>query len=313
MPHSDKPVIVVYGGTGFIGSNFANYAARIGARVVVCGSSLPPDSVLDAGIEVVQLDATDLAASLDLLRRVRPTAAVFGISGILPRTDKNVDPRPALTELRSLANLIQGARECGVQQLVFCSSGGAIYGNGRNSHLETDRCAPRSLYGKLKLQAETLLDSLCEPLGIRAAVLRIGNPYGPGQSPLGLHGVVSVFIYKMLTAAPITIFGSLDAAKDYVFIDDVSTAIFASIERQANGIFNIASGVPTTLRTLVENISEVCSVTPDMKYVDLAATEVPTFTLDITRAISDLQWKPAADMHSGIALTKRWIQETYLR
>jgi UDP-glucose 4-epimerase len=312
MPHSHKPTILVFGGTGFIGSNFANYAAGLGARVVACGNASRPRSALDAAVEVVQLDATDLDATLDLFRTVRPYAVVFGIARITPRAGKEIDPKNALTELRALANVIQGSGECGVQQLVFCSSGGAIYGDGRNPHVETDPCAPKSLYGRLKLQAESLASTLCEPLGIRAAILRIGNPYGPGQSPFGLHGVIPAFIFKMLTAAPITIFGSLEAAKDYVFVEDVSAAIWASIERPASGIFNIASGQPTTLRTLVERISAACAAKPDMQYLDLAATEVPAFTLDITKAKSGLRWKPAADMDLGIPITKRWIEQTFL-
>jgi UDP-glucose 4-epimerase len=313
MLHSGRPSIVVYGGTGFIGGNFANYAARLGARVVACGNALAPSSVLDAKVEVVQLDAADLNASLDLLRKTRPVAVVFGISGITPRAGKDVDPAAAFLELRSLANVIQGARDVGVRQIVFCSSGGAIYGDGAASHLETDVCAPKSLYGKLKLQAETLMTTLCEPLGIRASIMRIGNPYGPGQSPFGLHGVIAVFVYKMLTAEPITIFGSLEATKDYVYVDDVSAAIWASIERQVSGVFNIASGVPTSLRALVKKTSDVCAVEPTIKYVELAATEVQTFKLDIAKARRDLQWRAVTGMESGIAVTKRWIEETYLK
>lgn len=313
MPKNSESVIVVYGGTGFIGSNFANYATRFGVRVIACGRSSRPNSRLNEKVDVVQMDATDLGTSRHFIHDVRPDAVVCCVSGIFPRSDIKVTLPEALTELRSLSNIIQCAHESGVQQLVFCSSGGAIYGDGQNAHNETDVCTPKSLYGELKLQAEMLARTLCGPLGIRAATLRIGNPYGPGQSPHGLHGVISAFLYKMLTGAPITIFGSLEAAKDYIFVDDVSAAIWASIKRQANGVFNIASGKPTSLRTLVEKISKVCSVEPDMKYVDLAATDVSTFSLDIMRATVGLQWKPIEDLDSGIALTKRWIEETYLR
>lgn len=313
MPYSAKPSFVIFGGTGFLGSNFANYAVRLGARAVACGTGVPTSSVIDPAVEVVELDASNLAASSNLLENIKPDAIVFGISGISPRAKKDVDAAAALTELRTLANVIQGARECGVQQLVFCSSGGAIYGDSVVPHVETDVCKPKSLYGKLKLQAEMLVTTLCEQFDMRAAVMRIGNPYGPGQSPFGLHGVVAAFLYKMLAAEPIKIFGSLEAAKDYVFVEDVSAAIWASIERQANGVFNIASGAPTSLQILVNNVSEACMVEPTMEYVELATTEVPTFTLDIAKAKRDLQWSPAIQMGPGIAVTKRWIEETYLR
>jgi UDP-glucose 4-epimerase len=246
------------------------------------------------------------------MRKVTPDAVVFGISRMSPRSDKNIDPEIALTELRSLANVIQCVKESEVCQLVYCSSGGTIYGDGDAPHKETDCCAPKSFYGQLKLQAEKMATVLCGRLGVRAAILRIGNPYGPGQSPFGLHGVISIFIYKMLTAAPIEIFGSLEAAKDYIFIEDVSAAIFASIEHQANGVFNIGSGTATTLRTLVEGISRACAVELNLAYRELAITEVPSFTLDIAKAERNLLWKPIADMDVSIAITKRWIEETYL-
>jgi UDP-glucose 4-epimerase len=313
MPHKAKPSIVIFGGTGFLGSNFANYAARLGARAVACGTGVPTSSVIDPAVEVVELDASNLTESSNLLNDVKPDAILFGISGISPRAKKDVDAAAALMELRTLANVIQGAHECGVQQLVFCSSGGAIYGDSVAPHVETDVCRPKSLYGKLKLQAEMLVATLCEQFDMRAAVMRIGNPYGPGQSPFGLHGVIATFLYKMLADEPIKIFGSLEAAKDYVFVEDVSAAVWASIERKANGVFNIASGAPTSLQTLVKNVSEVCMVKPAMEYVDLATTEVPMFTLDIGKAKRDLQWSPAIEMDSGIAVTKRWIEETYLR
>lgn len=312
MPHSNERSIVVFGGTGFIGGNFANYAVRQGARVVACGNGVPPSTVLDPKVDVAQLDAADLSASVALLREVKPDAVVFGISAISPRVKKDVDPGTALLEMRSLANVIQGAGESGVRQVVFCSSGGAVYGDGNVAHVETDFCAPKSLYGKLKLQAEALMSTFGEHMGLTATNMRIGNPYGPGQSPFGLHGVVAVFVYKMLAAEPITIFGSIDAAKDYIYVDDVSAGIWASIEQGASGVFNLASGSPTSLQTLVRKISKVCGVEPNINYVELSAAEVPTFTLDIAKAKRELRWSPATDLESGIANTKRWIESMYL-
>src|SRR5262249_9714291 len=142
--------------------------------------------------------------------------------------------------------------------------------------------------------------------------LRIGNPYGPYQSPTGLHGVIPIFTYKMLTGAPITVMGSLDAAKDYIFIDDVSAAIWATITRQQAGIFNIASGTRATVRTLIEKISRICAARPDIEYREITAAEVTSFALNIGKAQAELQWQPATDLDTGIRATKHWIEETYL-
>ena len=313
MDYKSKPSIVVYGGTGFIGSNFANYAARKGAIVTVCGKNPPAISLLDDAVKFVSLNAVDLQKSLEFLKTSNPDVIVFGISGITPRQSADPDPELALTEIRSLANVIQGAHQMGVKQLIYCSSGGAIYGDGKNVHLETDACFPKSIYGKLKLQSEGLVRTLCEPLGISAAILRIANPYGPGQSPAGRHGAIAVFTGKMLAGEPITIFGSPEAAKDYIFIDDVSAAIWASITCNANGTFNVASGFPTDLKTLIKKIADACSVEPVLQNVELSASEVSTFTLDIAKIRLALNWNPLVDLDSGIAQTRNWIRQTFFR
>lgn len=307
-----KRKVAVFGGSGFIGSNFAKYSARAGAHTVVYGNTPPPQFLLNETVDIVELDATDSTTVLNVMRKAKPEVVVFGISRIVPRVDTDVNPEFVLTEIRSLMNVIQGASECGIKQLVYCSSGGAVYGEGDAPHLETDKCSPRSLYGQLKLQTEALVSTLCGQFGIEAAILRISNPYGPGQSPFGLHGVVSVFTYKLLTEKPIEILGSLEAVKDYIYINDVSAAIWAAIEKRASGIFNIGSGTPTALRTLIEKISEVCAIKPSMNFHRLAATEVSSFTLNIAKALRELRWSPVTDMNAGITITKQWIEKTYL-
>ena len=306
-----NPSIAVFGGTGFIGRNFALYAAQQGSRVVACGRSPQPMAAQESAIGFAQMDATDPEAARKFLRETVPQAVVFCISRTHPRAAQNADPSLALTELRALMNVLQASHECGVKQLVFCSSGGAVYGDGPHPHRETDPCRPKSVYGQLKIQGEALINELCPRLGIRAAILRIGNPYGPHQSPFGLHGVISIFMYKMLTNAPITVMGSLDAAKDYIFIDDLSAAIWSCIEREEAATLNIASGTTTTVRTLIEATSRICEIKPNIEYREINSAEVTSFALNIDKAREELNWRPQVDLDTGIRRTKAWIEKAY--
>ena len=104
----------------------------------------------------------------------------------------------------------------------------------------------------------------------------------------------------------------VDAAKDYIFIDDVSAAIWASIGRQQPGTFNIGSGATTSVRTLIEKISRICGVQPAIEYREITEAEVRSFALDIRKAEAELQWHPVTDLDSGIRATKIWIEQNYL-
>src|SRR6516164_7023058 len=128
MQNPSKPAITVFGGTGFIGRNFAAYASAQGSAVAICGRS-PIPAPLAPLATCHAFDATDLAATRSVVEQTRPEAIVFGISRTHPRGAPNADPSMALTELRALENVLEAAREFGAKQLVFFSSGGAVYGD----------------------------------------------------------------------------------------------------------------------------------------------------------------------------------------
>jgi len=299
--------ILVLGGTGFIGSNFANYAARRNAAVTVCGGSGHARIALEAGVQSQPVDATNLSELGALFASAAPETIIFCISRLVPRHMEEFDGEIAFTEMRAVTNMLQCAKGSDVKQIIYCSSGGAVYQESGIARKETAVCEPKSLYGRLKLQAESLIETFEATTGTCATILRIANPYGPGQSATGAHGVIPVFLSRILKGEPITIYGSVAAAKDYFYIDDLNAAIWAAITRRAPGIYNIGSGIPTRLDTIIEKISAACGVAPHCTFQDLPATDVQSFVLDITRAEMLLGWKPLIALDEGIARTRQWL------
>ena len=304
--------ILVFGGTGFIGLNFAKYMAGKEAGVLISGSAPMTPNFLPDGVEYLRADATDITKVRAVFARGAPDAVIFMISQMSPRMETDLAPQRALVEIRALLNVIECCHEVKVSRIIYCSSGGAIYGPKSGASMESDPCFPTSVYGQLKLQAEKLIETLCPPLNIGATILRIGNPYGPGQSPFGLHGVIPIFIHRMLTKQKITVIGSTQSSKEYLYIDDVSSAIWQAIIKSRDGIFNISSGVPTSLGSLIATISAACATVPDCAFRELAGDEVATFSLDISKARDSLEWAPKVNMEEGIMFTKNWIAESFV-
>ena len=307
MADGAKGGFLILGGTGFIGSNFANYVARKGAVVTVSGSSDHARVPLEKGVLARAVDATNLSELEALFASAAPETIIFCISRLLPRHLEEFNGDIAFTEMRAVSNMLQCAKDSGVKQIVYCSSGGAVYQESDIPRRETAACEPKSLYGRLKLQAESLIETFAATTGICATILRIANPYGPGQSATGAHGVIPVFLSRMLRDEPITVYGSVAAAKDYFYIDDLNAAIWSAVTRRASGIYNVGSGVPTRLDTIIEKISVACGVAPRYNFQDLPSTDVQSFVLDITRAETLLGWKPQIPLDEGIARTRLWL------
>lgn len=292
--------ILILGGTGFLGSSFAAYAEARGFVATRASRT--------GGIGVLEVDVTSVAQVSDVLQMTRANTIVFGASRLSPRS-KVPKPADALVEPKGMLCTLEAAAEAGVRHLVYFSSGGAVYGDGQCPHRETDTCAPRSLYGSLKLQTESLIDALAPTFGIRHTILRIGNPYGPGQSPYVAHGVIAKFLHLIMNRQPVTVLGSLEAAKDYVFIDDLNEAVLAAIRGQAIGTFNIGSGRAVSLEALLTLIENACGTRAERVYQPLPDQEVSSFALAVDRAASEFGWKPTTSLSQGISLTHAWMMQ----
>lgn len=301
--------VLVVGGSGFIGCSFANWATTRGYEVGVCSRSMPVGRKFAEGIQHFRADATDLASLQGVFAQARPQVVLFAVTQIQPRSETSAPHGNILSEIRALLNTLECISQTECSKLVYLSSAGAIYGGGSRPSQETDPCMPRSIYGKMKLQIEQIISVLASRSGANYAILRVSNPFGPGQSPYGSQGVIPIFIRQILSGEPIHIFGGDQSSKDYVFIDDLNRAIEKSIEVCDNRVYNIGSGHATRLRTLIQMIEQACGQDAQEVHNPLSAQEVESFSVDVSRAEQRLQWKASTPMQDGILQLRRWLEE----
>ena len=308
MEDSGGRRLLIVGGTGFLGCAFANWASERGAKVFVCARAVPKLRSFAPKIDVALADATDIVGLSRVFDRAKPDVVLFAVSQILPRSEQAAGYRALGAEIRALLSTLECISESGCGKLIYLSSAGAIYGGGPKAFTEDDPVSPKSLYGKLKLQAEQLVALLAPRAGARYSILRISNPFGPGQDPCGPQGVIPIFIRRILRGESISIFGSDQARKDYIYIDDLNRAVWRSIEECGDQVFNIGSGASTRLDSLLRLIESECGKRAVTVASALGATEVESFSVSVGRAERLLKWKAETSMPEGIKKTRQWIE-----
>lgn len=143
-----------------------------------------------------------------------------------------------------------------VKRVIFISSGGTVYGQSAHQPFkESSETNPIASYGIQKLMIEKYLHLYYHKYGLDYRIVRLSNPYGPGQNPKGAVGAITVFLDRALANEEITIFGDGTSVRDYIYIDDTIRGLIniATSESQEK-VYNLGSGQGTSLLTILSEI-----------------------------------------------------------
>jgi UDP-glucose 4-epimerase len=301
---------LVTGGAGFIGSHVTERLLERGYDVVVVDNlSTGKRSNVPTGAHFVECDIgsdefrgqfrTDppdivahLAAQIDVRKSIED-----------PVTDAETN---ILSLIRMMEAVISGAPNC---RIVLTSTAG-VYGDAPNPPLgEGVTLAPLSPYAISKAAAERYLDAYMRIHGIKSVILRFANVYGPRQDPKGEAGVVSIFCSRLRSGTPLTVYGDGKQTRDYVFVGDVADAIVKAAEipiADTSGgapIFNIGTGNPTSVLSLVASIEKIAGTRARVEFQPLRAGEIIDSSLDSSLARAVLGWTPGTGLYEGLETT----------
>jgi len=293
---------VVTGGAGFIGSHVVDALLGDDWRVVVVDDLSTGDAARvasEATVEVV--DITDRDSLDSVLDAARP-GAIFHLAAQSSVTRSVADPeRDCEINVRGTLNIVEaGTRHRA--PVVFTSTGGALYGN--RAVLPTPEDAPPapiSPYGASKWAGEAYVTTWREAAGVPHAVCRLGNVYGPRQSPHGEAGVVSIFSHSMWRGASPTLFGFGKPTRDYVHVHDVAQALLRAVGHA--DLFNISTGLETTVSRIFELIRATAGATFEAELAPLRPGELERSCLDPSRAHKQLGWRAEIGLEEGLAAT----------
>src|SRR5215211_2513598 len=249
---------LVTGGAGFIGSNLVDALLARGDEVTVVddlstGRRENLEQALANGGVFEEVDIRDAETVGDVVGRKKPDA-IFHLAAQIDVRKSVADPAAdARINVEGTANMLSAAQAQGVRRFVNTSTGGAIYGEGRQIPAPEDHpSAPEAPYGLSKWCAEQYCQIFTRLHGLSTVSLRYGNVYGPRQDPLGEAGVIAIFCGKVLEGGRGTIFGSGEQTRDYVFVKDVVDANLRAAESDATGPINIGLGQQKSVLDIVE-------------------------------------------------------------
>ena len=256
---------------------------------------------------------SEISATAGLLANaLKNSDVVFHlVSTTVPKTS-NEDPAFDVTSnVVETIYLLERCVEERVKKVVYVSSGGAVYGTPVTVPVSEDSPTnPESSYGITKLTIEKYLALFQRLHGLDYVIVRPSNPYGPRQNPMVNQGVAAVFLGKIARGQAIEIWGDGTATKDYIYIDDLVEGIYrSSFLKSSSKVFNLGSGVGHSVNDLVRIITNVVGHEFTVIYGSKGAHDVSRIFLDITRAGSELGWKPVTPIEVGIERTWSFIKE----
>ena len=305
----DKKILVT-GGAGFIGSTIADAFLAAGWEVAVIDdlSSGKRENV-PARASFYPCDVRSAAATEAILKE-RPTVIAHEAAQIDVRKSM-ADPRhDADVNLGGLLNVMQAAVKAGsVKQVLFASSGGAMYGETDRIPTREDHPArPVSHYGAAKSASELYLGVYQANYGIPYAALRYANVYGPRQDPEGEAGVVAIFAGRLLAGLPCVVNGGGAQTRDYVFVDDVARANLLAAERGFDGALNIGTGRETDVNRLYRILADAAGVSGAPLPGPAKPGEQRRSCIDPALAGRALGWRPEVALEDGLARTLAWFR-----
>ncbi len=293
--------VLVTGGAGFIGSHVAEGLVARGENVVVLDDlSTGKRENLPEGVELVEGDIRE--PQDELFAGLKPEICFHLAAQADVRVSVSRPDHDAQINVIGTINLLHAALETGTQ-LVFSSTGGAIYGECDRPAPEDSPRRPLAPYGTSKLAGEEYLATYNRLHGTRHVSLRYGNVYGPRQDPHGEAGVVAIFFNRLASGETPKIFGDGKQTRDYVYAGDVVRATLAAAGHEG-GVFNVGTGRETSVVELFDLCRRVAgkeNVEPE--FAPPRPGELQRSVLDVSRAVDELSWRPERSLEDGLRET----------
>jgi len=294
---------LVTGGAGFIGSHLVERLMTDGHKVRILDDfstgmhhNLPP------GVELIDGDIANYSIVNSAMEGVN---GCFHLAAISSVEQARLDwIRCNTVNLSGTVNIFAAAC-CRDIPVVYASSA-AVYGMQSQLPLHEDLpVQPVSIYGADKLGCELQANAAAHSYGLRSTGIRIFNCYGPRQRADSQYaGVISLFCDLLSKNKPIRIHGDGTQTRDFIYVKDVVDIFILAMEKLRAGsklsVVNACTGKQTSIIELVEMISCVFKISPEIYYEQQRVGDIP-YSAGATKRIGEtLRWKPNITLQNGL-------------
>jgi UDP-glucose 4-epimerase len=302
--------VLVTGGAGFIGSHVVDAFLAAGHSVAIVDNlSTGREHNINPQARLYQIDIRD-PKLIEVFEAEKPEVVDHHAAQIDVRKSVADPVYDATVNILGSLNLLEAARKSGVRKIVYISSGGAAYGE--PVYLPCDEkhpIDPLSPYGITKHTIEHYLFIYKQLYGLDYAVLRYPNVYGPRQDPFGEAGVVAIFAGQMLAGKPVTIFGSGEQARDFVFVKDCARANLMVAGKEHSDIFNLGCGVGININQIFAGLKQITGYPGEAHYAPAKPGETFKIYLDSSLAARELGWRPTISLEEGLHQTVEYFRQ----
>lgn len=291
---------LVTGGAGFVGHHLVNALIHEGWSVAVL------DDLSSGFKNQVHLKATffegDLRNSALLKEAIQGCDTVFHLAARVELQRSIADPAETFSvNIAGTAELVKACIEYHVKRVVFASSCSVYPLNQEGALKESEAGLGETPYALSKRAGERIFEMYRGYSSLNSCSLRFFNIYGPGQrvdSPYS--AVIPKFISSVKKGTPITIYGDGLQTRDFIHIDDVVRAYLLAASRlDVQGVFNIGTGVATSVLALAEQISKL-SGGALIQHLPAVLSDARSSYADLTQIQEVLEFKPMIDLKTGL-------------
>jgi UDP-glucose 4-epimerase len=295
--------VLVTGGAGFIGSHIVDLLVFEGHDVAVVDNLVGgARSNVNGNARFHQVDLGSVRFER-VLRFEQPEVVFHQAAQMSVKASVDDPMYDAQVNILGLINLLEACAVAGVRKVVFASSG-ATYGN--PVYLPIDEQHPQrpaSPYGITKMAGEMYLAYYAQSFGVQFTALRYGNVYGPRQSPHGEAGVVAIFTHQLLAGQTPVVHWDGEQTRDYVYVADVALANLLAANAGDGKSYCIATGVGTSVNQIVSLLADVIGTPVVPARAPRRAGDLRSAYFDVTRAQTELGWRPTVSLPDGLQKT----------
>ena len=300
--------ITVTGGAGFIGSHLVDRLIEDGHIVQVIDNLYTGNKeFVHSKAQFVELDIRD-PKLYSVLEEFRPDYIFHEAAQTEVSTSMSDPMLDGDINLMGLINLLNAAVKLDVKKFLMPSSA-AVYGNLDTLPLNEEMIGnPSSFYGLTKLTTEHYLRIYHEAFGLPYICYRYSNVFGPRQGNGGEGGVISIFAKAIVQGSPIIIYGDGKQTRDFIYVDDVVEANILGIQHQVTGIYNVSTGISSSVNLLVDEFRNISGKDIEVVYDKPRLGDIRDSVLATDKSEKELLFTAKYNLHDGLIKTYEYFK-----
>ena len=300
--------ITVTGGAGFIGSHLVDRLIEDGHTVQVIDNLYTgKKEFVHSKAQFVELDIRD-PKLYSVLEEFRPDYIFHEAAQTEVSTSMSDPMLDCDINLMGLINLLNAAVKLEVKKFLMPSSA-AVYGNLDTLPLNEDMIGnPSSFYGLTKLTSEHYLRIYHETFGLPYICYRYSNVFGPRQGNGGEGGVISIFAKATVQDSPIIIYGDGKQTRDFIYVDDVIEANILGMQHQVIGIYNVSTGISSSVNLLVDEFRNISGKDIEVVYDKPRLGDIRDSVLATDKSEKELLFTAKYNLHDGLIKTYEYFK-----